>query len=1104
MSTNSSIDRSFERWREHADSSALAAVFDACAPGLLRLAIHLVGDPHAAEDLVQQTFVTAIERATTWDGERSIERWMQGILANHARDLRRAARSRDALGDEFARALRREERTPLAESIERELSADVARAVDALPEALRAVVLLRLRHGLAAADIAHVLGTSPGAVRVRLHRARELLRRSLPASVVGSLAFVVEPSRGLAAVRELVLAHAASTVPAAHVLAVPGTLAMKKVSLAVLALAVVAGVAALVDGLARRDRGSGESARSIQAVALGVESPAAHADTRARELDALATSETRSAASPTSGGTRIAGRVVDLAQPGSGAPVEPARGIEVTARIEREGIEAVESRAATDERGEFALDVEIPPSTRASVTILTRGTSERREGRAVRPIDVGVRAVAEVVVERAPVGSLRGTTLDAYGEPLAGVRVAVRTRASKGEAREPVTALSDERGRFELHPASESSMSFEAVLDGFALLETDGPRPLERGGFAEASLVLAPSGTLAVRVVDEHSAPRSGVRVRAQLSTIEPRLLEKSSDVVTTSWSAVTDQHGVAEFGRAWQGKRLEVRVEGALAPFESMREGRLVRALEGGAPIRIGRSGRLVLEHRLAPEIMTRGRVLRADLTPAPGASVEALDADAKGGGARGWTCEARTDAFGRFELRWSTDGPPERIRFVASEQPRKEGGLGASSSRVSSAASVVVARSELVRRADDPARSGASRSRAAVSDGGSAVVDQGRREIDSMVGSTRHAASASRDAHAAGATTPALDLDEALASGAARELEIVLAPLAEISGRVRDEDEKPVRGYVRAVPAGASSRVEVDALARTLRARTDAQGAFAIGSVPSGDYDLYVVREEQHWYTFPQEARRFASVAAGSSGLDLVWKSAGEGVRVRVRAVSTFGEVASTTVLRAARVERTGAPREAAPSSQRASATSGWPEDVPLDFTGVSGGASAEHEDVYGLDGLRGSEHALAPLGEGVYAFGVLARLADGRACYPTSTPFRSFAAGEHEIVFECVPVAELQGRVIGGSAIESLEIALADESGALLLIPRCGGRAERPSRTLALRDDGWFKARRVPQTSLRVRIGTRVELLRGEFRAERRVVVEPGMLPLEIELR
>jgi RNA polymerase sigma factor (sigma-70 family) len=198
-------DRLFERFRRSGDSEALGRVFDATAPRLLQLAIHLVGDIGAAEDLVQATFVTAIERAATFDASRSLDSWLAGILANHARDLKKAARREI----DFSSLAERVESTPLEHALQTEWSSALAQALDGVLEPYRVVLILRLQHGMTPTEIAHALQRSPGAVRVQLHRGREMLRRLLPAGIVASALFIAEPGRGLASVKTNVVAHAA-------------------------------------------------------------------------------------------------------------------------------------------------------------------------------------------------------------------------------------------------------------------------------------------------------------------------------------------------------------------------------------------------------------------------------------------------------------------------------------------------------------------------------------------------------------------------------------------------------------------------------------------------------------------------------------------------------------------------------------------------------------------------------------------------------------------------------------------------------------------------------------------------------------------------------
>src|SRR5262245_15500878 len=109
-------EHDFVRYRDHGDAEALARVFDALAPKLLLVAQHLTRDGAGAEDLVQATFLAAMRDARDFDGERSIQAWLSGILAHRALDERRRARVRAAepLGAEPDRAEPAASADPLA------------------------------------------------------------------------------------------------------------------------------------------------------------------------------------------------------------------------------------------------------------------------------------------------------------------------------------------------------------------------------------------------------------------------------------------------------------------------------------------------------------------------------------------------------------------------------------------------------------------------------------------------------------------------------------------------------------------------------------------------------------------------------------------------------------------------------------------------------------------------------------------------------------------------------------------------------------------------------------------------------------------------------
>ncbi len=206
-------DQAFRRYQRSGDPRALARVFDKTAGELLGLARHLGSGEAAAEDLVQATFVTVIESAPSFDAERAVLPWLVGILANHARAARR--KSRRVLDP--SRLPVEAGLDPVDAAAGGELRAQVATAIEGLPEAQRPVLRLLLEHGLTPTEIARTLERPAATVRVQIHRGLALLRAALPAAVGGRvvLAGAVDagpPARGLDAVRAAVLVRCGEQV----------------------------------------------------------------------------------------------------------------------------------------------------------------------------------------------------------------------------------------------------------------------------------------------------------------------------------------------------------------------------------------------------------------------------------------------------------------------------------------------------------------------------------------------------------------------------------------------------------------------------------------------------------------------------------------------------------------------------------------------------------------------------------------------------------------------------------------------------------------------------------------------------------------------------
>lgn len=194
-------DRRFAHYCRTGDPAALADVFDATAGRLLRVALWLAGNRPDADDLLQRTFLQAIEtRAAFRTGERVLP-WLMGLLGNQARKQQRE-RQRAA-----AAPMRPEPRTsPEVEAAARELTEAVRAVQERLGTPYREVLELHLQRGLDAHEIAAVLHRPAGTVRTQLVRALAQLRRRLPGGfVVGMVVAAALDGKALAAVRANVM-----------------------------------------------------------------------------------------------------------------------------------------------------------------------------------------------------------------------------------------------------------------------------------------------------------------------------------------------------------------------------------------------------------------------------------------------------------------------------------------------------------------------------------------------------------------------------------------------------------------------------------------------------------------------------------------------------------------------------------------------------------------------------------------------------------------------------------------------------------------------------------------------------------------------------------
>lgn len=150
---------------------------------LYRVTRSILRDDREAEDVMQDAYVRAYAHLDQYRGEARFSTWLTkiGVYEAMAR-----ARKRDrfvGLDDSAAgrpmESIARSAASPEDDASNAELGAVLHAAVEALPESHRTVFVLRELEGLDTAETAECLDISPESVRVRLHRARALLRRGV-------------------------------------------------------------------------------------------------------------------------------------------------------------------------------------------------------------------------------------------------------------------------------------------------------------------------------------------------------------------------------------------------------------------------------------------------------------------------------------------------------------------------------------------------------------------------------------------------------------------------------------------------------------------------------------------------------------------------------------------------------------------------------------------------------------------------------------------------------------------------------------------------------------------------------------------------------------
>jgi RNA polymerase sigma-70 factor, ECF subfamily len=166
------------------ETEAFAGVVRRHGGKLVTLCARMVGSRQVGEELAQEALARAYSGLGSWHGNCRFRHWLSRVAVNCCRDYLksgvRSERPADLTGDEITTT-----RDPESDAVGRELIRALEAAIARLPLKYREAFLLFHVENLEYEEIGTITGTSIGALKVRVHRARMMLRDALGEKLEG-------------------------------------------------------------------------------------------------------------------------------------------------------------------------------------------------------------------------------------------------------------------------------------------------------------------------------------------------------------------------------------------------------------------------------------------------------------------------------------------------------------------------------------------------------------------------------------------------------------------------------------------------------------------------------------------------------------------------------------------------------------------------------------------------------------------------------------------------------------------------------------------------------------------------------------------------------
>ena len=160
------------------DTDQYAVLVDRYKSMAYNIAYRMLGDADAANDMAQESFISAYAALKDFKQGSKFSSWLYRIVVNKCRDYLRSRRETVPV-EEIAEIRAGDTMTPEQAMSSRQTGDAIQEALSALPAEYREVIILKHIEELDYREIADILDVRLGALKVRAHRGREMLKKLL-------------------------------------------------------------------------------------------------------------------------------------------------------------------------------------------------------------------------------------------------------------------------------------------------------------------------------------------------------------------------------------------------------------------------------------------------------------------------------------------------------------------------------------------------------------------------------------------------------------------------------------------------------------------------------------------------------------------------------------------------------------------------------------------------------------------------------------------------------------------------------------------------------------------------------------------------------------